>query len=574
VSTPFPERLGRYELLLPIATGGMATVYLARARGVAGFEREVAVKLMHPHLRADPADGAATELVEEAKLAARIRHPNVVAVLDVGDDPHGIFLVMDYVEGETLSSLLRSAAQSDVPLPPPIALRILGDVFAGLHAAHELTTESGRPAAIVHRDFSPQNILVGTDGVARLTDFGIAKAATRAGHTQTGFVKGKVGYMAPEQARGRPLDRRCDVWAAGVVAWEVFAGRRLYTPGVEAVATVLQIISERAPALSSVRAETPAALTRAIASALEPDVDARCPSADELRRRIFEAWGSIRPAEHAEVAAHVSRLAAPRLRQWELRIQEILALRARMDRLVESVAAGSATPSAMPLPVAVEVDAMRAEIDALLDPSVTLPRSEAPMPPASSRLEDPPTRRDAPVLPRRRPTMPFVVGGAVIVAGGAALVLAATQSPAPPPAAPPADPTTAAAEVPSAPPASTRAAQIALSADAPIAQVRVGERVIAIASPSRSVTIELLTGEQPEQIALEIVAVDGRRVALEPPRLRSGVDDAASGPVEVSFAGTGTSGKAAARAQRPVRGGKPAPEHSGTTLLPSPYEKK
>ena len=220
----FPERVGRYELLLPVGTGGMATVYLARVSVVEGVFRQVALKLMHPSVQADSDN--AVSLLEEAKLAAQIRHPNVVTVVEVGDSPHGIFLVMDYVEGDTLSGLRRTRRKQGGQLPPNIAGRIMLDSLAGLHAAHELKDELGQPLHLVHRDFSPQNILVGTDGISRLTDFGVAKAAGRSNVTKSGIIKGKVAYMSPEQALGKEVDRRCDVWAAGVVCWELLAGQR------------------------------------------------------------------------------------------------------------------------------------------------------------------------------------------------------------------------------------------------------------------------------------------------------------------------------------------------------------
>ncbi|HQP39033.1 MAG TPA: serine/threonine-protein kinase, partial [Polyangiaceae bacterium] len=197
-----PDHVGRYEILLPLGTGGMATVYLARVLVVEDLYRNVALKLMHPHLRTD--DGQSTaQLIGEAKLAASIRHPNVVPVLEVGEDPHGVFLVMDYVEGDTLSGIVRAALAGGATLPPRIVARILSDALLGLHAAHELTSAEGAPLSLVHRDVSPQNLLVGTDGISRLTDFGIAKVATQLDATASGVVKGKVGYMAPEQALGR-----------------------------------------------------------------------------------------------------------------------------------------------------------------------------------------------------------------------------------------------------------------------------------------------------------------------------------------------------------------------------------
>jgi serine/threonine-protein kinase len=306
-----PERVGRYEVLLRIASGGMATVYLACARGLAGFEREVALKLVHPHLRESQA--FVVDLIEEAKLAVRIRHPNVVPVLDVEEDPFGVFLVMDYVEGDSLSGLVRAAAAIGSHVPAPIWLRILLDALAGLHAAHELRDEHGRPVNLVHRDFSPQNILVGTDGVSRLTDFGIAKAQNRLTHTETGAIKGKIAYMSPEQALGQALDRRCDVWAAGVIAWELFARRPLYDTTQQTTA-LLEIVNRDPPRLSDVRCDIPAALDDAIAHALSRDIRRRWSSAATLATKIQEACGdAIEIADHTEVAQYVERMLGPDL---------------------------------------------------------------------------------------------------------------------------------------------------------------------------------------------------------------------------------------------------------------------
>jgi eukaryotic-like serine/threonine-protein kinase len=283
----FPERVGKYELLLPLGTGGTATVYLARTRGVAGFEREVALKLVHAHLRSD--EESRMHLLEEARLAARIRHPNVVPVTEVDSDSIGVFLVMDYVEGEALSGLVRLLRDQNHRLPPRLIARIMNDALAGLHAAHELRDVQGQFIGLVHRDFSPQNILVGIEGVARLADFGVAKAASRTVRTKTGLVKGKVAYMSPEQARGHKVDRRCDVWAAGVVVWELITGRKLYDHEDD-VATLLSVVTEEPPRLASVMQGVPPALDEAVAYALTSDVNNRCPSAEAFRCLLESAW--------------------------------------------------------------------------------------------------------------------------------------------------------------------------------------------------------------------------------------------------------------------------------------------
>jgi eukaryotic-like serine/threonine-protein kinase len=308
----FPRSVGAYELILPIASGGMGTVYLARKRGPGGFEREVALKLTHSFLR-DQSEFAA-QLIEEAKIASRIVHPNVVQVLDVEDDVYGVFLVMQYVEGDTLGGLMQHALNQGQPVPADIAMRVLCDALTGLHAAHELKDADGQSLRIVHRDFTPQNILVGTDGVSRLTDFGVAKAATRAGGTRTGIVKGKTAYMSPEQVRALPLDRRCDVWSAGIIAWELFAGRRLRDMGSDPAALLLRIATEPVDRLSSARPDIPPAVDEAVAWALAHQRERRCPTAEQFRDRLLTAWGERgAPAAASDVADHVQVVAGDAL---------------------------------------------------------------------------------------------------------------------------------------------------------------------------------------------------------------------------------------------------------------------
>ena len=327
--TSIPERVGRYEVVLPIASGGMATVYLARLAGGRGFSRQVALKLTHAHLRDNPE--FTTDLLEEAKLASGVRHPNVVPVLEVDEDPLGMYLIMEYVEGETLGGLRRRAALARRPLPPAVGLRILLDALAGLHAAHELRDERGELVNLVHRDFSPQNILVGVDGTSRLTDFGIAKASSRLGHTRQGLVKGKISYMAPEQARSLPLDRRCDVWAAGVIAWELFAQRRLHPGGDGDVGTLLKVVSEPPALLRTIDPNVPEEIEHIVHEALIIDREHRTDSALSCSRDLMTAarrCGML--ADHAQVAAFLSEIAGAKLAERRGRAGEVLRLRARM----------------------------------------------------------------------------------------------------------------------------------------------------------------------------------------------------------------------------------------------------
>ena len=221
-----PKRVGRYLLFDPIASGGMGTVHIGKMVGAVGFSRIVAIKSLHPHLARDPA--FLSMLMDEARLAARIRHPNVVSVLDVVRSSRDLLLVLEYIEGESLSRLIEGARQRRLAIPPRLAVSVLVQVLTGLHAAHEARNDRGDPIDLVHRDVSPQNILVGVDGLARITDFGVAKATERMQVTQTGQIKGKLAYLSREQLLLEPVDRRTDVYAASVVLWETITGTDLF----------------------------------------------------------------------------------------------------------------------------------------------------------------------------------------------------------------------------------------------------------------------------------------------------------------------------------------------------------
>ncbi len=218
--------VGRYALRHEIASGGMAVVHLGRLLGPAGFSRTVAIKRLLPHMARNPEFVAM--FLDEARLAARIRHPNVVSTLDVVATEGELFVVMEYVPGDSLARLLRAAADKGERAPLPVAASIMVNTLHGLHAAHEACDEQGQPLGLVHRDVSPHNVLVGTDGLAHLIDFGVAKAAGRAQVTREGQLKGKLAYMAPEQLKGQRVDRRADVFGASVVFWEMLTGERLF----------------------------------------------------------------------------------------------------------------------------------------------------------------------------------------------------------------------------------------------------------------------------------------------------------------------------------------------------------
>jgi serine/threonine-protein kinase len=317
----------RYEVLFKLAAGGMATVYLGYLRGGLGFRQVVAIKRPHPHLLGE--EGFRKSFVTEANLACRIHHANVVDVRDIDVTDESIDLVMDYVEGASLSRLLDVALRSLRPMPPSVVLRIALDSCAGLHAAHEATDELGQALRLVHRDVSPQNILVGVDGVSRVTDFGIAKCVFGGGvTTQQGTLKGKLAYMSPEYLVMKPLDRRADVFAMGALIWESLMGQRLFV-GTNEPDTIMRVLNQPAPPLSGLPQEVARWLDPVLARALAKDPDQRYGSAVELADGLEEAAHrcGLRP-NHREVAAFVAEVVGGELEARRVRLREMLAMRA------------------------------------------------------------------------------------------------------------------------------------------------------------------------------------------------------------------------------------------------------
>lgn len=270
-----------------IASGGMAAVHLGRFSSDAGFSRIVAMKYLHPNYARDAE--FISMFLDEARLVSRIRHPNVASPLDVVvvAESQEIFLVMEYVHGETLAWLLDEAEAMHITMPPNICASILSGALHGLHAAHEAVDETGAPLNIVHRDFSPQNIMVGADGVARVLDFGVAKAVSRAQSTRQGQVKGKVSYMAPEQLAERPVDRRSDIFAAGIVLWEALTMGRLFT-AKDALGAMSKVLESEITRPSSINGNVSQALDRVVLKALQRNPAARYQTAREFAAAIEE----------------------------------------------------------------------------------------------------------------------------------------------------------------------------------------------------------------------------------------------------------------------------------------------
>lgn len=299
---------GRYVLGEVIGRGGAATVHFGK-----GVERDrrgvVAIKKLHPHLASDPAFVAM--MLDEARLLSRVRHTNVVSTFDVVMEGGELYLVMEYVHGVTLGSLLAAAHRRKTVAPIGVASAVLQGALAGLHAAHEATGSSGEPLGMVHRDVSPQNLLIAESGAIKVVDFGIAKAEGRVHHTQDGSIKGKLGYMPPEQLFGEALDRRADVYAAGVMLWEMLAGERLFAGDDGGPALVKSLVSMVAPP-SERRSEVSEALDRVVLRALSHDRHLRFDTALSMADALNDASPAAPPAE---VSAWARKLAGEVLDQ-------------------------------------------------------------------------------------------------------------------------------------------------------------------------------------------------------------------------------------------------------------------
>ena len=297
-----PERIGRYQLCFELASGGMATVYLARVDGASGFEKLVALKRIHRHLAKEKK--YVDMFLDEAKIASRITHPNVCSVFDFGRADGEYYIAMEYLVGEPLSQVCgkvaRSQKQRRHPLLPLRMASIVADACEGLHAAHELKDANGDLLHVVHRDISPRNLFITYDGSVQVVDFGIASARQRVHHTATGQLKGTFAYMAPEQLAAKSIDRRVDIWSLGVSFWEMLTLKRLFRRDATAN-TVHAVLYDDLVAPSSHRSQVPEELDAIVMKALERDPDKRWQSAREMGRAIRQFLGSreeiLGPAE-------------------------------------------------------------------------------------------------------------------------------------------------------------------------------------------------------------------------------------------------------------------------------------
>ncbi len=324
-------RLGRYELLSSIAQGGMAAVWVARMQGEHGFEKLVAIKTILAQFSADPRYEAM--FLDEARIIANIRHPNVAQILDLGSDDALPYLVLEWIEGDSLSLLQRAAAQNKLPIPVPVALHVLARMCAGLHAAHMLCDRSGKRLNVVHRDVSPQNVLLSSTGEVKLIDFGIAKALDQMSQeTHTGVLKGKISFMSPEQANGDRLDARADIWAAGVVLYQLLCGELPFR-GESQLKTLHQIRSRvRPPPISGL----PTVLQKLLDRMLEPNRELRIGSAAELESEVERVAHVVGAASTRDVAALVQEHLGPRIAARRATIDAALSAANHRTRLVHT----------------------------------------------------------------------------------------------------------------------------------------------------------------------------------------------------------------------------------------------
>jgi len=306
------KRLGRFQIIGRLATGGMAEVYLALSGELQGYRTLLVVKRILPHLAQNRQ--FIGMFLDEARLAALLDHPNIVRIIEVGHDGEEYFLAMELVQGKPLSAVLRKAARERRPPSPALAAYIIAQAASGLGYAHALTDGDGRPLGVVHRDVSPQNVLLSFEGAVKMIDFGVARAFGRVAHTSPGGLKGKIEYMSPEQASAEEVDHRADVFALGVVLWEVLTGRRLYRRETE-LATMRAILDDPIPRPSEV-ADVPAELDAVVMRALRKRRDARFASAHEMAQALERFAFSNDGFSPLQVASYMKGLFAAEFLQW------------------------------------------------------------------------------------------------------------------------------------------------------------------------------------------------------------------------------------------------------------------
>lgn len=321
--------VGKYRLLAELGRGGMASVYLAISRGIGGVNKLVVLKAVLPELASDPSSLAM--FMDEARLAAQLNHPNVVQTYEVGTEGGRYVIVMEYLEGQTLGNVVQAAQKAKRPLELALYLRVLIGALEGLHYAHELAAYDGTPLRLVHRDVSPQNIFVTYRGQVKVLDFGIAKAASSSTHTETGIVKGKLAYMAPEQMVGDKVDARADIYSVGCILWALATGRKLWKD-VQDVQIMTRVVNGDIPTPRSVNPECDERLERIVMKALAPDPERRYQTAQALAEELEHYVESLgRPSSQKALGAMVSTLFATQRAEYARLVERRLARALKED---------------------------------------------------------------------------------------------------------------------------------------------------------------------------------------------------------------------------------------------------
>ena len=377
-------RLGRYEVFYRLGTGGMASVYLGRLRGQGGFERFVAIKRIHEHLAFDPS--FLSMFLDEARLVARLSHPNIVQVTDMSAEAEHPFLVMEYVDGETLSSVLTAYRRARKTFPVEAGARVVAQALEGLHQAHELRGRAGDLLGLVHRDISPQNIMVSYDGHVKLTDFGIVKAIGQTSETRTGYIKGKTAYLSPEQALTQPVDRRSDIFAMGIVLYEATTGYRLFRDESE-FKTLQRITKGDVPHPTTLIGGYPPTLEAVVLKALQIQPQDRFQTAREMQAALEKIIIQLgRPVGAVEIAELLRPVFADRIYSKRKLLEKIVEDNTTLSPSTDI----SEEPSSLSLPLGLPAEktalnntSAAPEFDQAIDEATTSvlgPKTQQPQP--------------------------------------------------------------------------------------------------------------------------------------------------------------------------------------------------
>lgn len=341
------HQFGRYELVAHLATGGMAEIFLARERGLAGLERLVVIKRILPKLAHNAS--FIDMFLREARIVARLNHPNIIQIYELGSEAGDYFIAMEYVHGSTVREIQLLAEQRGSEVPVSVAVSIIEQACRGLHAAHQLKDLDGTPLGLIHRDVSPHNLMCSAEGFIKLLDFGVAKASQGSDATYSGHLKGKFAYMSPEQCQGQQLDRRADIFSLGVVVWETLTGERLFKRESD-LDMMRAVIQEQTPAPSELNPEVPPAIDAVVLRALKKDRAQRFQSADEMRSALLEACRAENIHYGEDVLAKfLAQVAGDDLSERQATLQEALerSLSKREEEGLRHATAGSGSHSSL-----------------------------------------------------------------------------------------------------------------------------------------------------------------------------------------------------------------------------------